>query len=138
MDCRIESFLLEGTIKMQLHIAGALEFFENQFVHSTAGFSQSGRKHSQTAAFFHIARRAEKFLWFGKRLRFYATGHNSSSARLHVVVPARKPRDTVEQKHNILSHFHEAFGTRYHHLCYLHVSLHAFVKIGMVDRKSVV
>src|SRR5438874_5495971 len=87
---------------MQLHITGALEFFENQFVHSTASFSQSGRKHGETAAFFHIARRAEKFLWLGQRLRLYATGHDSSPARLHVVVSARKPRDTVEQKHNIL------------------------------------
>src|SRR5947208_3324949 len=77
--------------------------------------------------------RAEKFLWLGQRLRLYATGHDSSPARLHVVVSARKPRDTVEQKHNILPHFHEAFGALHHHLCYLHVSLHAFVKIGMVD-----
>src|SRR4029450_9759502 len=104
-----------------------------QFIHSTAGFGQSGRQDSQTATFFHVARRTEKFLWLNQRLRLDTTRHDSSSARLQIVVPARKPSDTVEQKHHILFHFHETFSALHHHFCYLNVSLHAFVKVGMIN-----
>ena len=52
--------------------------------------------HLANSSFFGISRRAEEFLWLDQRLRLYATRHNSSPARLHVVVPTRKPRDAVE------------------------------------------
>jgi hypothetical protein len=50
---------------MQLHVAGAFEFFENPFIHPAAGLDQRGRENCQAAAFFNIPRRAEKFLRLG-------------------------------------------------------------------------
>src|SRR5881227_3390473 len=72
MDRGIKSLLLQSAIQMQLHVACALEFFEDQFVHSAAGFSQSSRQYRQAAAFLRISRRAEKFLRLNERLRFDA------------------------------------------------------------------
>src|SRR5438094_8434733 len=98
MDRRIKALLLQRTIEVQLHIARALEFFENKFVHSAAGFGQSRCEHGEAAAFLDIARRAKKFLWLNERLRLDAARHDTTLAWLQIIIPARKPRDAVEQK----------------------------------------
>src|SRR5213080_5125228 len=133
MDRGIKSLLLQSAIQMQLHVACALEFFEDQFVHSAAGFSQSSRQYRQAAALLRISRRAEKFLWLNERLRFDAPGHNPSPARLQIIVSARKTREAVEQDHHIVFHLDKTFGALQYHFSYLHMSLHAFVKIRMVN-----
>ena len=76
MDRWIEPLLLQRAIEMQLHVPGAFEFFENQFVHSASCFGQRGGENSEAATFFCIARRAEKFLWFDERFRLDAARHD--------------------------------------------------------------
>ena len=42
-------------IEVDFRIAGSFEFFENDFVHSRAGFNQRGRDNRERAAFFDIS-----------------------------------------------------------------------------------
>src|SRR5882724_10167565 len=102
MDRWIKPLLLQRAVEMQFHVSGALEFFENEFVHPAACLGQGGREYSEAAPFFTIARGAEKFLWFDKRLRLDTARHDPAFAWLQIVIPAREPRNTVEQDHDIL------------------------------------
>src|SRR5437762_423952 len=96
MNRRVKPFLLQRTVEMQLHVAGAFEFFENQLVHSAAGFGQRGGKNSEAAAFFDIAGGSKKFLGLSQRLGFDAARHGPSLARLQTVIATRETGEAVE------------------------------------------
>src|SRR4029453_1377660 len=110
MDGRIKPLLLKRTIKMQLHVPCAFEFFENKFVHPAACFGQSTREHGETPAFFDIARRSEEFLWLDQRLRLDTARHDPALPWLQIVISAREPRDAVEQKHHVLFQDRKSIG----------------------------
>src|ERR1044072_2361318 len=118
---------------MQLHVSGAFEFLENQFVHTTAGLGEGSGENRKTASFFHIARAPEKFLWLDQCLRFDTARHDPPLVRLQIIIAARKPRQTIEQNHDVFLHLDQTFGAFEHELCDLHVALHVLVEIGMVN-----
>ena len=70
MNRGIKPLLLQRAVEVQLHVAGAFEFFEDQFVHPAAGFGQRGGENGQAAAFFDVACASKKFLWLDQRLGF--------------------------------------------------------------------
>ena len=101
VDRWIKPFLLQGAIEMQLHVAGAFEFLENDFVHAAARLGQRGRENSEAAPFLGIARRTEKFLRLGQRFRLHTARHDPAFARLQIIITARQSRDAVEQNHHV-------------------------------------
>ena len=62
VDGRKDPFVRDLAIEDEFGIAGAFELFEDHFVHAAAGIDQRGGENRQRAAFFDIARRAEKAL----------------------------------------------------------------------------
>ena len=64
VDCRVNAFFGHTAVKVNLHIAGAFEFFIDDIVHAAAGFDQGGGDDGQRPAFLDIARCAEEALRF--------------------------------------------------------------------------
>src|SRR3989337_2464528 len=62
VDGRERAALLQLTVQVQLHVAGALELFVDHVVHPAARVDQGGGGDSQAAALFDLARRAEEAL----------------------------------------------------------------------------
>ena len=52
----------EAPVEVQLHVARALELFENHFVHTAAGVDQRGGENRQAAAFLNVASCSEETL----------------------------------------------------------------------------
>src|ERR1043166_541573 len=119
-----KAFLLQRAVEMQLHVSGAFEFFEDQFVHPAAGFGERGREYGEAAAFFDIARASEKFLRLNESFGFDAARHDPALARLQIVIAARKAREAIEQNDDILFHFNEALRALEHELRDLNMPLH--------------
>ena len=88
VDRGIKTFFLERAIEMQLHVAGAFELFEDQFIHSAAGLNKRGCQDREAPTLLDAARRAEKFLRLDQRFRLDTAGHDSAFAGLQIVVAA--------------------------------------------------
>ena len=69
VDGREDPLIGELAIQVDLHIARALEFLEDDVIHSTAGVDERRRDNRQAAAFFDIASRAEKAFRALQRVR---------------------------------------------------------------------
>src|SRR5207248_8356432 len=61
VDRRIDPLIADLAIEHHLHVPGALEFLENQFVHSAAGFDQGGSHDRERSGLLGVARRSEDF-----------------------------------------------------------------------------
>src|SRR4029079_7011877 len=62
VDRRVDAPLGELAIQPQLHVAGALELFEDRVVHAAVRLDERGGEDRQRAALFDVARRAEELL----------------------------------------------------------------------------
>ena len=60
VDGREHAFFGHAAVEVQLHVAGAFEFFKNHVVHAAAGFHQRGGNDGERAAFFNVAGGAEE------------------------------------------------------------------------------
>ena len=69
----------EAAVEVQLHIAGALVFLEDQVVHAAVRLDERGGEDGEAAAFLGIARGAEEFLRLDQRLGIDAAGHGAPS-----------------------------------------------------------
>ena len=90
VDRRENPLIHQPTVQMDLHVARAFEFFENDFIHSATGIDQRRGDNGQTAAIFDVARRAEKLLRFMQRVGIDAAGKNLSARRHDRVIGARQ------------------------------------------------
>src|SRR3569833_383958 len=62
VDGREDALIDELAVKNDFHVAGALEFFKDDFVHAGAGIDECGGDDSERAAFLDVAGRAEEAL----------------------------------------------------------------------------
>src|SRR3954466_1724951 len=55
VHCRVNALIADFAIEDHLHVAGALEFLEDELVHSAAGLDERGRHDGERASFLGIA-----------------------------------------------------------------------------------
>ena len=118
---------------MDFTVASAFELFKNDFVHAAAGVDQRGRDDGERAAFFHVARRAQKALGAVQCVGVHAAGEHFAAGRHHVVVGAGQAGDGVQQDDHVFFQLDQAFGALDHHFGHMHVARGRFVKRGGDD-----
>ena len=101
---------------MQLHVAGALEFLEDDVVHPAARLHQGGGNDGEAAAVFDVPGRAEEALGPEQRSWVQAAGQGPACGRNGQVVGPGQPGDGIQQHHHVLAHLHQPLGPRQHHL----------------------
>ncbi len=55
VDSRIDAFVRELAVELQLHVAGAFELFKNNLVHLRAGFGQGCCQNGERASVLDVA-----------------------------------------------------------------------------------
>ncbi|OQA09054.1 MAG: hypothetical protein BWY66_00738 [bacterium ADurb.Bin374] len=105
---------------MQLHVAGALELLEDDFVHLRAGVDQRRGDNRQAAAPLDLAGRAQEPLGLVEGERVDSAGEGLAGRGDRDVVGAGQARDRVEQDHDVapkldvpLRLFQEQLGNLY-------------------------
>ena len=71
-----DALVRELAVEDDFRVAGALELFEDHFVHAAAGIDQRGRDDGQRAALLDVARRAEEALGPLQRVGIDAAGQH--------------------------------------------------------------
>ena len=115
---------------MDFHVAGAFEFFEDDFIHARTGIDQRRGDNRQRAAFFDIARRAEEAFRFVQRVGIHTAGKNFAGVRLNGVVGASETGDGVEQDDDVAFVLDHALGFFDDHFGDLHMPLGRFIEGG--------
>jgi hypothetical protein len=90
VDRREGALVGDLAVEDDFRIAGALELFEDHFVHAAAGIDQRGGDDGQRAAFLDVARRAEEALRPLQRVGVDAAGQHLAGRRHHGVVGAAR------------------------------------------------
>ena len=72
VDRREDALVHKLAVENDFHVAGALELFEDDFIHARSGIDQGRRNDSQRAAFFDSAGRAEEALRALQRVGIHA------------------------------------------------------------------
>ncbi len=99
------------SVEDQLHVARALEFLKNQFVHARPGINQRRRQNRKRSAVLNLAGRCEHLARNFQRARIHAAGHRSSAAAMHAVVRAGDARQRIHQNKNVLARSPPSAGT---------------------------
>src|SRR5580698_8079016 len=76
VDGREDALVDELAVENDFHVAGALELFEDDFVHAGAGVNESSCDDGERTAFFNVAGRAEEALRALKGVRVDAAGED--------------------------------------------------------------
>src|SRR6266550_866371 len=106
IDCGEDAFLGQGAIQLDLAVAGALEFLEDDVVHPRSGLDESGRNDGERPAAVlrsDRARGAKERLRSGHRRRIESAGKRTAGAALNGVVSACHTRDRIENDDDILA-----------------------------------
>ena len=101
IDGRVQAALGQLAVELELHIAGALELFEDDLVHLGAGLDERGRQDRQRAALFDIAGRTEELLGRIQGTGIDTTTENAATGRSSQVVRTSETRDAVENDDDV-------------------------------------
>src|SRR5690606_1995939 len=101
VDRRVDAAVGEATVEDEVGVAGALELFEDDFVHARPGVDQRRRDDGERAATLDVARRAEEALGLLERVRVDTAGEDLAGVRYDDVVGARQTGDRVEQDDHV-------------------------------------
>ncbi len=108
---------LSATLRSRMisGVTGALELFEDDFVHAAAGIDQRGGDDGQRSAFLDVTRGAEEALGALQGVGVDTAGEHLARRRHHRVVGAAQTRDRIEQDHDIAAMLDKALGLLDHH-----------------------
>ncbi len=90
--------------RIDLHVARAFEFFEDDFVHPAAGIDERRGENGQAAAVLDIARRAEELFRLVKSVGVDTAGENLAARRDDGIIGARQTGNTSRAKSRRLCH----------------------------------
>ena len=88
-------------VEDEFRVAGALELFEDHFVHAAAGIDQRGGDDGQRAAFLDIACGTEEALRPLQRIGVDTAGQHLAGGGHHGVVGAAETGDRIEQDDDV-------------------------------------
>ena len=128
VDRRIDTLFGDDAVQVQLHVAGALEFFVDHIVHARAGVDQGRGDDRQAAAFLDIAGRAEEALGPLQRVGVHAAGQHLARGRHDCVVGPREAGDGIQQDHHVFFMLDQPLGALNDHLRDLHMAAGRLVK----------
>ena len=107
---------------MQFHVAGALEFFIDDFVHARTGVDQRRCQDGQAAAFLDIARRAEETFRPLQGIGVNTARQDLAGRRDNGIVGPGQPGNRIQQDHHVLLVFRQALRPFYDHFRDLYVA----------------
>src|SRR5690606_13680747 len=128
VDGREYTLLGNLAIQVDLHVAGALEFLVDHFVHLRAGIHQRGSDDGQAAAFLDVPRGAEEPLGLLQSVGVDTTGQYLAGARNDGVVGASQTGDGVEQNDHVFLVLNQALGLLDDHFSDLNVTARRLVE----------
>ncbi|GIW80907.1 MAG: hypothetical protein KatS3mg105_2714 [Gemmatales bacterium] len=128
VDRRPYALVDQTTVQMQLHVAGAFEFLEDDLIHSASGVNESSREDGKAAAVFDVTGRTEKTLWFLHGIGVETAAEQFSTGRRFSVVCSGQARDRIQQDDDVSSSFNHAFGFLESDLADMDVFFRGFVK----------
>ncbi|BAI65135.1 hypothetical protein RMDY18_13030 [Rothia mucilaginosa DY-18] len=108
---REDTLIRQLTGQTQLHVTGALELFEDHFVHLRAGLNQGGSQNGQRAALFNVAGRTEELLRRVQRGRIHTTGQDTTGCGSRQVVCTAQAGHGVQQHDHIVAELHHTLRT---------------------------
>ncbi len=120
-------------IQMELHIAGSLEFFKDDFIHPASRIDQGGGNDGQAAAVLDIPGGTEEPLRLVQGIGIHTAGQDLAAGRHDRVVGPGQPGDAVQEDDHILPVLHQPFRLLDHHLGNLDMARGRFVKGGRDD-----
>ena len=106
VDRREKPLLGEVAVEADFHVAGALEFLEDDVIHAAFGFDEAGGDDGEAAALFEVAGGAEELAAL-EGGRAEAAGADRAAA-LGVVVSPGEAGEAVEEDDDILADFDQA------------------------------
>ena len=133
VDGREDALVDELAVEDDFHVAGALELFEDDFVHARAGVDERGGDDGERAAFFNVAGRAEEALGALQGVGIDAAGEHFAGGRNDGVVGAGETGDGVEQDDDVALVLDQALGLLDDHLGDLDVAGGGLVEGGADD-----
>ena len=83
VDSRKDAAVGELAVEHDFHIAGAFEFFKDDFVHAAAGVNQGRGDNGQAAALFDVAGRAEEPFRAMEGVGVQTSGEDLAAGRHH-------------------------------------------------------
>src|SRR5436190_3450563 len=119
--------------EVQLAVAGALELFEDHFVHARARVDEAAGHDGQRSAFLDLAGGAEEALGALEGRRVDAARQDAARVRGFRVVGPRHAGDRVDQDEHVLAVLDEALGLLEDHLGDLDVARGRFVEAARDD-----
>ena len=111
VDAGEDALVSELAIELELHVAGALELFEDHLVHARAGLDQRGREDRERSAVLDVAGGAEESLRRIERCGVHATREDATGGGSREVVGAAKTGHRVEQNDDVVPQLDKTLGT---------------------------
>ena len=133
IDGGVDAFFGEMAVKVEFHVAGSLEFLEDDLVHLAAGIDKGGGDDGEAGVVFDVTRGAEETFGFMEGVGVNPAGEYLAAMRLEGVVGAGETGDAVEEDDHVLAVFDEAFGLFDDHLGNLDMAFRRFVEGGADD-----
>ena len=110
VDGRVDPTLGQLAVEAQLHVAGALELFEDRVVHAAVGLHEGGGQDRQRASLFDVACSAEELLRRVQRAGVDTAGQDAAACRRGQVVGAAEPGDAVEDDDDVFALLDQSLG----------------------------
>src|SRR5208337_57840 len=133
VDCREHALIGETAVEIDFHIAGALEFLEDDVVHAAAGVDQGGGDDGERAAFFDVASRGKEAAWALQGVGINTAAEYFTGRRGDGVVSAGEACDGVQKDNDVALVLDEALGFFENHFRNLDVALGRLVECGADD-----
>ena len=128
VDRRIQAFFRHLAIQVDLHVAGALEFFVNHVVHAAAGIDQRGGDNGQRTAFFDVPCGTKEALRLLQGVGVHTARQYLARGGLDGVVGTGETGDRIQQNDHILLVFDQTFGLFDDHFGHLNVAYRRLVE----------
>ena len=133
VDGREDALVGEGAVELQLHVAGALELLEDDFVHLAASVDECRGDDGERAAAFDVTGCAEEALGLLQGVGIHTAGEDLTAGRGCGVVGTCQTCDAVEEDDHVVAALYHALGFLEHDTGNLHVALGGLVEGGGDD-----
>src|SRR3974390_1035053 len=88
VDGREQTAIGKLAVENELHVAGAFEFLEDEFIHPGAGVNERGGQNGERTAFFNLSGGGKHLAGNFEGARVHTAGHGAAAAAVNAVVCA--------------------------------------------------
>ena len=127
---REDALVGQVAVQLEFHVAGTLEFLEDNVVHLGTGFRKGRGQDGERTAVLDVTGSAEEALGLLQGIGVYTAGEHLAGSRLNGIVGAGQAGDGVQQDDDVVAAFHQATGLVQNHVGHFDVALCRFVEGG--------